>query len=169
MFYLSYPKSNNNSTYLCEKDKCSIICEKRYLIFYLQVLMIQNLKLWFTIVYIKELQNGIYMWIYFQCPSVRPSVRPYVRTYVFKSRKTKQQKTLFATCMTMGLAEWIIDDTCLVLHLYKPTLLGTFWKNTYGCNRYWHHKTSKILAKNRITILPTRMFILCTWIKMHFF
>ena len=38
------------------------------------------------------------------CPSVRP----------FKSRKTKQQKTMFATGATMGLAEWIIDDTYLV-------------------------------------------------------
>ena len=33
---------------------------------------------------------------------------------LFKSRKTKQQKTMFATGVTMGLAEWIIDDTCLV-------------------------------------------------------
>ena len=38
---------------------------------------------------------------------VRPSPR-------FKSRKTKQQKTMFATSLTMGLAEWIIDHTCLV-------------------------------------------------------
>ena len=37
------------------------------------------------------------------CPSV-----------LFKSRKTKQQKTMFATGVTVGLAEWIIDDTCLV-------------------------------------------------------
>ena len=41
------------------------------------------------------------------CPYVRPSP-------LFKSRKTKQQKTMFATGVTMGLAEWIIDDTCLV-------------------------------------------------------
>ena len=41
------------------------------------------------------------------CPSVRLSP-------LFKSRETKQQKTLFATGVTMGLAEWIIDDTCLV-------------------------------------------------------
>ena len=39
--------------------------------------------------------------------SVRPSP-------LFKSSKTKQQKTMFATAVTMGLAEWIIDDTCLV-------------------------------------------------------
>ena len=32
---------------------------------------------------------------------------------IFKSRKTKQQKTMFVTGVTMGLAEWIIDDTCL--------------------------------------------------------
>ena len=41
------------------------------------------------------------------CPSVRPSPP-------IKSRKTKQQKTVFATGVTMGLAEYIIDDTCLV-------------------------------------------------------
>ena len=34
---------------------------------------------------------------------------------LFKSSKTKQQKTMVATDETMGLAEWIIDDTCLVL------------------------------------------------------
>ena len=27
---------------------------------------------------------------------------------LFKSRKTKQQKTMFVTGVTMGLAEWII-------------------------------------------------------------
>ena len=36
------------------------------------------------------------------CPSV----------HLFKSRKTKQQKTMFATGGTVSLAEWIIDDTC---------------------------------------------------------
>ena len=41
------------------------------------------------------------------CPSVCPSP-------LFKSSKTKQQKTMFATGVTMGLAEWIIDDSCLV-------------------------------------------------------
>ena len=36
-----------------------------------------------------------------------------VRTSVplFIARKTKQQKTMFATGLTMGLAEWINDDT----------------------------------------------------------
>ena len=45
---------------------------------------------------------------------VRPSDRP---SPLFKSRKTKQQKTMFATGVTMGLAEWIIDDTCLVYNI----------------------------------------------------
>ena len=40
------------------------------------------------------------------CLSVSPSP-------LFKSRKTKQQKTTFTTGVTMGLAEWIIDDSCL--------------------------------------------------------
>ena len=42
------------------------------------------------------------------CLSVRPSPH-------FKSRETKQQKTMLATGVTMGLAEWIIDDSCLSL------------------------------------------------------
>ena len=41
------------------------------------------------------------------CPFVRASP-------LFKSRKTKQQKTIIATGVTMGLAEWIIDDTCFL-------------------------------------------------------
>ena len=47
---------------------------------------------------------------------VRPFVRP---SPLFKSRKTKQQKTMFATGVTLGLAEWIIDDTCLVSFMFK--------------------------------------------------
>ena len=41
------------------------------------------------------------------CPSVRPSP-------LFKSSKTNEQKTMVATGEAVGLAEWIIDDTCLV-------------------------------------------------------
>ena len=41
------------------------------------------------------------------CPSVRPS--PFS-----KSSKTKQQITMFATGVAVGLAELIIDDTYLV-------------------------------------------------------
>ena len=32
---------------------------------------------------------------------------------LLKSSKTKQQKTMVATGETVGLAVWIIDDTCL--------------------------------------------------------
>ena len=42
--------------------------------------------------------------------SVRPSP-------LFKCSKTKQQTTMVATGETVGLAEWIIDDTCFVLLL----------------------------------------------------
>ena len=42
-------------------------------------------------------------------------VRPYP---LFKSRKTKRQKTMLATGVTMGLAEWIIDDTYLVYIIF---------------------------------------------------
>ena len=57
---------------------------------------------------------------------VRPSVRP---SPLFKSRKTKQQKTMFATGVTMGLAYWIIDDTCLV-SLYFLELFHEYSHNT---------------------------------------
>ena len=50
--------------------------------------------------------------------SVRPSIRP---SPLFKFRKTKQQKTMFAIGVTMGLAEWIIDDTWLVFILSVRT------------------------------------------------
>ena len=41
------------------------------------------------------------------CPSVRPQ---------FSKKPNKfPAKTMFATGETVGLAEWIIDDTCLVL------------------------------------------------------
>ena len=44
---------------------------------------------------------------------VRPSL-------LLKSRKTKQQKTMFTTGVTMDLAEWIIDDcTCLVIVIMR--------------------------------------------------
>ena len=57
---------------------------------------------------------------------VRPSVRP---SPLFKSRKTKQQKTVFTTVVTMGLAEWIIDDTCLVSFVMDHIHLQWMVKN----------------------------------------
>ena len=50
------------------------------------------------------------------CPSVRPS---YVSSTVQNlSKQNKfQVKTMFTTGETRGLAEWIIDDTCLVTYV----------------------------------------------------
>ena len=48
-------------------------------------------------------------------------VRMYVHPHFSNLAKQKQQKTMFDTGVTMGLAEWIIDDTCLVyfyLHVF---------------------------------------------------
>ena len=59
----------------------------------------------------KSRQVGIIVFAHVVLPSLRPSP-------LFKSRKTKQQKTMFATGVTMGLAEWIIDDTCLVFFAF---------------------------------------------------
>ena len=46
------------------------------------------------------------------------SVRPSVRLHFSKQIKFKA-KTIFATGETVGLAEWIIDDTCLVLSYFR--------------------------------------------------
>ena len=45
---------------------------------------------------------------------VRPYVRPSVRPHFSKQNKF-QAKTMIATCETVDLDEWIINDTCLVL------------------------------------------------------
>ena len=46
---------------------------------------------------------------------VRPSVRPSVHPHFSKQNKF-QTKTMFTTGETVGLAEWIIDDTCLIMY-----------------------------------------------------
>ena len=45
---------------------------------------------------------------------VRAYVRPYVHPHFSKQNKF-QGKTIFTTAETVGLAEWIMDDTCLVI------------------------------------------------------
>ena len=51
------------------------------------------------------------------------SVRTYVRPHFSNVEKTTQQKTMIATGVTMGLAEWIIDDTCLVFVVFPTKML----------------------------------------------
>ena len=51
-------------------------------------------------------------------PHIRPSYRTSVRPHFSKQNKL-QAKTMFATGQTVGLAEWIIDDTCLVNKLSR--------------------------------------------------
>ena len=46
------------------------------------------------------------------CPSVRPSIRPHFSNL---EKQLKPLRTMFATGVTMGLAEWITEDTCLVV------------------------------------------------------
>ena len=46
---------------------------------------------------------------------VRTSVRPH-----FSKQNRFQAKTMFTTGEIVGLAEWIIDDTCLVIHIFIP-------------------------------------------------
>ena len=53
---------------------------------------------------------------------VRKSVRPSVPTF--------QNKTNFATGETVGLAEWIIEDTCVVFYMFITFIyFFTFLKN----------------------------------------
>ena len=54
----------------------------------------------------------------------RPSVRPH-----FSKQNKFQVKTMFATGETVGLAEWIIDDTFLVYFYIFPTIEENIMKN----------------------------------------
>ena len=54
------------------------------------------------------------------------SVRPSVPTFQNLAKQNKA-RTMFATGETVGLAEWIIDDTCLVYSIFNritPAWLG---------------------------------------------
>ena len=68
------------------------------------------------------------------CPSVRPSP-------IFKSRKTKQQKTMFVTGRTMSLAMWIIDNTCLVYIYISSLVVWLRFSNFFFCCFSWLEKT----------------------------
>ena len=48
-------------------------------------------------------------------------VRPSVPTFQNLAKQNKV-KTMFATGKTVGLAEWIIDDTCLVFPLFLAAI-----------------------------------------------
>ena len=50
---------------------------------------------------------------------VRPSVRPH-----FSKQNKFQAKAMIANGETVGLAEWIIDDTCLVFISFPNTNCG---------------------------------------------
>ena len=54
-------------------------------------------------------------------PTCYLSVRPYFSNLA----KAKQQKTMIATGETVGLAEWIIDDTCLVTNIFMRIRRGS--------------------------------------------
>ena len=47
--------------------------------------------------------------VFYTCPFVRLLVRPH-----FLKQNKFQAKRMFATGESVGLADWIIDDTCLV-------------------------------------------------------
>ena len=59
----------------------------------------------------------------------RSSVRPYVPTFQGLAKQNEcQMKTMFITGETRGLAEWIIDDTCLV---FITTIMTSHNINAY--------------------------------------
>ena len=52
------------------------------------------------------------------------SVRTYVPTFQNLAKQNKfQAKTMFTTGETVGLAEWIIDDTCLFVLFYSVLMV----------------------------------------------
>ena len=57
---------------------------------------------------------------------VRTSDRPYVDpTFQNQAKQNKYQvKTMFTTGEIVGVAEWIIDDTCLVLFITEYSYYG---------------------------------------------
>ena len=59
------------------------------------------------------------------CPSVRTSVPTFQN---LAKQKKYQVKTMFTTGKTIDLAEWIIDDTCLVCATFK----NKFYDSCYG-------------------------------------
>ena len=67
------------------------------------------------------------MLIHYADPTVAPgsdhcfrtcyqSVCPYVLFKISQNKTNFKRKTMFTTGETVGLAEWIIDDTCRVIH-----------------------------------------------------
>ena len=48
------------------------------------------------------------------CFCTCPFVRTYVRPHFSNLAKQNKAKTMFATCETVSLAEWIFNDTCLI-------------------------------------------------------
>ena len=62
------------------------------------------------------------------CPSVRPHF-----SNLEKQTKKFLEKTMFTTGVTMGLAEWIIDDTCLVSdYCYRQGFTKSWIACKYG-------------------------------------
>ena len=53
-------------------------------------------------------------------PTVTAGIDHCFRIYTHFSQNKFQAKTMFATGETVGLAEWIIDDTCLVCTYISP-------------------------------------------------
>ena len=92
------------------------------------------------------------------CPSVRPSP-------LFKSRKTKQQKTMFATGVTVGLAEWIIDDTCLVNYLWLLNFSNYFLSNIERLFSIF----CRTIFGQAITFIPTFVHTLYYLYSKHIF
>ena len=61
---------------------------------------------------------------------VRTSVTYFSKQNKLKTKHFFQAKTMFVTSVTLGLAEWIIYDTCLVItYIHVCNLELSFWQD----------------------------------------
>ena len=82
------------------------------------------------------------------CPSVRP--------HFANLAKQKQQKIIVTAGETVGLAEWIIDDTCLVFFVYFCNLLKPYIR-PYNRN----HISVQCKIYFNLPITSCQLFTLC--------
>ena len=110
--------------------------------------------------------NLSYFWSTWPTSHSRPVViivfphvdRPSVRVHFSKSSKTKHKietKTMFTTGETVDLAEWIIDDTYVVLFTFSPSFFPLDLKRKVRVI-LWLNTSLKKNLHSQIIGLPTK-------------
>ena len=82
------------------------------------------------------------------CPSVRPH---------FLKQNKFQAKTMFATVETVGLPEWIIDNTCLVDFIFAEVQLNKrviFGRQLHNKSGDQSRNEREVLSANSVTLQP---------------